>query len=484
MKKTIILALLFSKILIQGQVGIGTATPRGALDINQPTTNTMGLVLPTNANVNNIINPLGTGVIPGTIIYDSTNDCVRLYQGTNRWSNCLSDSSCETNTLVLDCAGATQTGTLTSGTPAANVFTIIPYTGGDGSAHNGQTVASTGVTGLTATLPAGNFTTGNGSLTYTITGTPSSDGVASFAINIGGQTCTITRDVASGAGTITTLDCAGATHNGTLTSKTAASGVTSVISYTGGNGTAYTAQSIASTGITGLTATLDAGNFANGNGTLTYTITGTPSDAGTASFTINIGGQTCTFTRTVAQRTVVPPPTPGATCEGWQIPLRQLNGTRTGTADGSSISATVSGSLNTYTNSSQQCSITFDPSSPSLALLKVDNSKFKVQFNKKVSNLKVLISAINYNESTTFTLKRNGVVVTPTVQAIAGSCNGNLIITSNKVLNPIMVGSLTYDTIINIGNVWFDEIEFTRNITPSNNTTGGLGYMICVGSVQ
>jgi uncharacterized protein (TIGR02145 family) len=101
------------------------------------------------------------------------------------------------------------------------------------------------------------------------------------------------------AGSIASLDCAGATHNGTLDSGTVASGVSSVISYTGGNGKAHIGQSVASTGVTGLTATLAAGSFATGAGTLTYTITGTPADSGTASFAINIGGQTCTLTRTI-----------------------------------------------------------------------------------------------------------------------------------------------------------------------------------------
>jgi uncharacterized protein (TIGR02145 family) len=57
---------------------------------------------------------------------------------------------------------------------------------------------------------------------------------------------------------------------------------------------------VTSTGVTGLTATLQAGTFANGNGSLTYTITGTPATSGTASFALNIGGKTCTVTRTVA----------------------------------------------------------------------------------------------------------------------------------------------------------------------------------------
>ena len=98
---------------------------------------------------------------------------------------------------------------------------------------------------------------------------------------------------------IATLDCSSASHNGTLTAYTAASGITSVIPYTGGNGGTHNGQVISSTGVTGLTATLAAGTFANGNGSLTYTFTGTPATSGTASFTLNIGGKTCTVTRTV-----------------------------------------------------------------------------------------------------------------------------------------------------------------------------------------
>jgi uncharacterized protein (TIGR02145 family) len=98
---------------------------------------------------------------------------------------------------------------------------------------------------------------------------------------------------------ITSLNCASATNIGTLTSGTAASGVSSNVPYTGGNFTNYTGQIINSTGVTGLTATLAAGNFANGNGSLSYNITGTPAGSGTASFALTIGGQTCTLTRTV-----------------------------------------------------------------------------------------------------------------------------------------------------------------------------------------
>ncbi|MCS4303045.1 hypothetical protein [Chryseobacterium sp. BIGb0232] len=71
-----------------GSIGIGTTSPRGALDINKGTTNTMGLVLPTNQNSSNIINPQGGSVAIGTIIYDTTSDCIKVFKSTG-WSQCL-----------------------------------------------------------------------------------------------------------------------------------------------------------------------------------------------------------------------------------------------------------------------------------------------------------------------------------------------------------------------------------------------------------
>ena len=198
---------------------------------------------------------------------------------------------------TIDCAGATANGTLVNGVVASSVSSVIAYTGGNAGPHNGQIVTSTGVTGLTATLVADNFAPGNGSLTYTITGTPTSSGTATFAINIGGQTCNLTRTVNTGA--ISTIDCAGATANGTLVNGVVASSVSSVIAYTGGNAGPHSGQTVTSTGVTGLTATLTGGTFASGSGNLTYTITGTPTSSGTATFAINIGGQTCNLTRTV-----------------------------------------------------------------------------------------------------------------------------------------------------------------------------------------
>ena len=193
----------------------------------------------------------------------------------------------------LNCAGAVVTGTLTSGQAASGVSASVPYTGGDGGFYSGQTVTSTGVTGLTATLSAGGFSVGSGTLTCSITGTPSSDGTASFALSIGGQSCSL--DVTVSVIGTATLNCAAATTSGVIRTSQNNTGITTSVPYTAGNGGPYSGQTLSSTGVTGLTATLSSGNFATGSGSLSFAITGTPSGAGAATFALAIGGQTCNF---------------------------------------------------------------------------------------------------------------------------------------------------------------------------------------------
>ena len=141
----------------------------------------------TNAR-NNINSPA-----EGLMIYNTDEKCLQWYD-TNGWYDGCSGATYGVITS-LDCANATNNGTLTNGQTAAGVDSEIAYTGGNGLSHSGQVVTSTGVTGLTATLSPGTLATGSGSLTYTISGTPASDGTASFAISIGGQTCSLERTV-------------------------------------------------------------------------------------------------------------------------------------------------------------------------------------------------------------------------------------------------------------------------------------------------
>ena len=120
---------------------------------------------------------------------------------------------CSASLGVLNCIGAITTGTLTSGALASGVITAISYTGGNAMSYSSQSVSSTGVSGLTASLAAGSLANGAGSINYTITGTPTTSGTASFAITVGGQSCSFTISVGLAAGEYPagTVHCAGAT---------------------------------------------------------------------------------------------------------------------------------------------------------------------------------------------------------------------------------------------------------------------------------
>jgi hypothetical protein len=100
----------------------------------------------------------------------------------------------------LNCNGFTQSGNIFSGQAASNVSISVPYTGGNGGFYAGQTVSSTGVTGLTATITSGTLANGSGSLSYTITGTPSGVGNATFALSVGGQSCNLVLPITALSG--------------------------------------------------------------------------------------------------------------------------------------------------------------------------------------------------------------------------------------------------------------------------------------------
>ncbi len=203
---------------------------------------------------------------------------------------------------ALNCAGASFSTSATVNVVYSGTASV-PFAGGNGVAYTiGTAVNSTGVTGLTATLQSGTLANGTGTATFSISGTPSSAGTANFLITLGGQTCTLTLPVNNTVPTIPTvssLSCNTASFSTSATVNVVYSGTASV-PYTGGNGVVYTSGSIiASTGVTGLTATLQSGTLANGAGSVTYSVAGTPTSVGTANFSISMGGQSCTLSLTI-----------------------------------------------------------------------------------------------------------------------------------------------------------------------------------------
>ena len=192
MKKIILIAVALIGLTGTAQVKIGTnPTIVGASSLLELESTTKGFLPPrlTTIQRDAIVSP-----VAGLAVFNTTKNCLEWYNGTIWYNGCGIQDPGLIGTLA--CLSATTTGsTFTGGRDLSGVSISISYTGGNGGSYTGQTIASTGaVTGLTATLAAGNFAFGSGSLIYSLTGSPIGSGTATFPITIGGQTCNLTTD--------------------------------------------------------------------------------------------------------------------------------------------------------------------------------------------------------------------------------------------------------------------------------------------------
>ncbi|MBU6157603.1 MAG: hypothetical protein KGP35_01105 [Bacteroidetes bacterium] len=219
---------------------------------------------------------------------------------------------------------------------ASSIASTSATSGGNITNDGGSPVTSRGIvwdTIANPSIPLATMTfngTGTGSFTSNLTNLIPNKTyyVRAYATNGAGTTygTQVSFQTPLPNASLTTLNCAGATNNGTLTAGVpAASGITSIVPYTGGNGGIYTSLVAASTNVTGLAANLTAGTLANGAGSLTFTITGTPATSGTANFTLTVGGQTC-----ILARTVVSPPLSNVNCNGINTAIVDVTNPTTG----------------------------------------------------------------------------------------------------------------------------------------------------------
>ena len=195
MTKTIIqwavAALLTAPLSLSGQVVVGGETPDPSAVLDVQSTS-QGMLLPrmTGAQRDAVSNPA-----TGLTIFNTTTNCLETNLGTPAVPDWVRLKCRSAVVQTLDCSSAVVSGTLYAGVSASGVSADVPYTGGNGAVYDAQSVASTGVTGLTAVLSAGSLASGAGTLTWSVTGTAASAGTASFALSIGGQTCTINMAV-------------------------------------------------------------------------------------------------------------------------------------------------------------------------------------------------------------------------------------------------------------------------------------------------
>jgi uncharacterized protein (TIGR02145 family) len=86
MKKILLSAALIAASFTGiAQVGVGTITPAGALDI---VSTTSGLVMPRVANTSVVVNPNGGAIENGTMVYDLSANCVKFY-ANGAWTGCI-----------------------------------------------------------------------------------------------------------------------------------------------------------------------------------------------------------------------------------------------------------------------------------------------------------------------------------------------------------------------------------------------------------
>lgn len=179
----------------------------------------------------------------------------------------------------------------------------VAYSGSNGASYPaGASIASTGVTGLTAKLNAGTLTTNNGFIVFSITGRADTTGNALFNISFGGQSCTFSVPVNTVYGPVPVVDfinCAlwpsaefihTMPYTGTWVADVRATFPTAY-----GPG-----APIASVGVAGLTATMRAGILTTPwISSLVFDVTGTPASTGIIEFPFTFGGQSCTLRRVV-----------------------------------------------------------------------------------------------------------------------------------------------------------------------------------------
>ena len=350
MKKTILfITLAFIGLSnLNAQVGIGTETPETTLDVEGKANDVNvadGFKAPsiTLAQLDAKIVAYGEDQNGAIVFVDDvsagssepeTNNITEtgfyFYDAPNDTWKSVGAGAAPTATLVNDCDANGFEGTFNKDVDSTDrTFSVTVTNNGFESStisFNPSDLNLSGVSGINVGTPSGSPALNNSGditlnagggvvVTYPLTGEPASQGTLTGDWSKFDLTCTRTVAVnPTPAPMITSLDnCTNPDVTGTLTENLAASGVSADINYSGGNGAPFSSQTVNSTGVTGLTADLSAGNLAFGSGTLTYTISGTPASNGTADFFIDgINGDSCTFSVTVE---------PASSCTGVTPPV-------------------------------------------------------------------------------------------------------------------------------------------------------------------
>jgi gliding motility-associated-like protein len=173
-----------------------------------------------------------------------------------------------------------------------NGVVILPYLGGNGANYLGLNISSS-VKGLTMTLPSGKLAKGNGSIELVLKGVPADTGIALFNLVFGTKTCPISLRVYTIQPELSVLRCDNFSLFPSAVGKNLDYSGEVSITYSGGNNVKTAPVSLSSQGVNGLVLKADAMSLNQTGGLLKYTLLGKPGSAGTALFSLQIGGKAC-----------------------------------------------------------------------------------------------------------------------------------------------------------------------------------------------
>lgn len=197
MRKIFVFSILsLMTTIMNAQVGIGTESPdvSSILDIKSAD---KGVLFPRVALTSNTDKTTISDPAVGLFVYNLGTGGLKTtgYVCWNglEWVQFTTGTSKDPEIGALDCVNARIVPSRYKAGEQYEGVLIVPYSGGNGGYYSsGTPVASTNVTGLTATLQPGNLAYGNGELVFTLSGTPSASSpeLASFAIDFLGFDCT------------------------------------------------------------------------------------------------------------------------------------------------------------------------------------------------------------------------------------------------------------------------------------------------------
>lgn len=261
------------------------------------------------------------------MVYDLTDHCINVYIGSNTWKNLCEETSVQATITSIDCDNNPTTFTgddLISNLEVTGTSTFIRvyYAGGNEVSFSSESISSTNITGLTATVDPGTLANGDGFVDFIITGTPSGAGTATFPISfLGVSNASCPNFDVTVLPPIANIRCNGNKPTFQGSTNTLLEGTTYAVAdnyrirvrYAGGaDNYSYASESIASNVITGLTATVEAGTLSptgsSDVGTVNFIITGTPSGPGIAEFPISFLGVTSTCGNDPLEVTIDPAP--------------------------------------------------------------------------------------------------------------------------------------------------------------------------------